>query len=69
MPMKTMFVRWRSAAASRRRACRAWSTISATSRSRSNPSSPVAQKGQPTAQPAWLLMHSVFRSRRPAPAG
>ena len=27
------------------------------------PSSPVAQNGQPTAQPAWLEMHSVCRSR------
>ena len=33
------------------------------SRSRANPSSPVAQNGQPTAQPAWLEMHSVWRSR------
>ena len=49
--------------ASRRDASRTWSTISATSRSRPNPSSPVAQNGQPTAQPAWLEMHSVCRSR------
>ena len=27
---------------------------------------PVAQNGQPTAQPAWLEMHSVCRSREPA---
>ena len=45
------------------RAWRTWSTISAISRSRPNPSSPVAQNGQPTAQPAWLEMHSVCRSR------
>ena len=69
MPMNTMFVRCRPAATSRRWAWRAWSTISATSRSRSKPSSPVAQNGQPTAQPAWLLMQRVFRSRRPVPAG
>ena len=30
------------------------------------PSSPVAQNGQPTAQPAWLEMHSV-RSREASP--
>ena len=30
-----------------------------------SPSSPVAQNGQPTAQPAWLEMHSVCRSREP----
>ena len=30
------------------------------------PSSPVAQNGQPTAQPACELMHSVWRSRLPA---
>ena len=51
------------------RRCRTWSTISAVSRSRAKPSSPVAQNGQPTAQPAWLEMHSVCRSRDPARAG
>ena len=43
--------------------------ISEASRSRQNPSSPVAQNGQPTAQPAWLEMHSVVRSRREPRAG
>ena len=33
------------------------------------PSSPVAQNGQPTAQPAWDEMHSVWRSRLSARAG
>ena len=41
----------------------------AASRSRVNPSSPVAQNGQPTAQPAWLDRHSVCRSLDPARAG
>ena len=69
MPMNTMFVsRW-PFAASRRAAWRTWSTISAVARSRVKPSSPVAQNGQPTAQPAWLEMHSVCRSRLPARAG
>ena len=44
---------------------RTWSTISAVWRSRVKPSSPVAQNGQPTAQPAWLEMHRVCRSRAP----
>ena len=65
IPMNTMFVRRRPSAASRRAAWRTWSTISAVSRSRVKPSSPVAQNGQPTAQPAWLEMHSVCRSRLP----
>ena len=47
----------------RRAAARTWSTISAVVRSRLKPSSPVAQNGQPTAQPAWLEMHTVWRSR------
>ena len=69
MPMNTMLVsRWPSAV-SRREAKRTWSTISAISRSRPKPSSPVAQNGQPTAQPAWLEMHSVCRSRDPGRAG
>ena len=42
-----MLVRRWPAAVSRRDAKRTWSTISATSRSRPNPSSPVAQNGQP----------------------
>ena len=52
MPMKTMFVMVRPDGPRRRAACRTWSTISAVSRSRPKPSSPVAQNGQPTAQPA-----------------
>ena len=69
IPMNTMLVsRW-PAAVSRRDAKRTWSTISATSRSRPNPSSPVAQNGQPTAHPAWLEMHSVWRSREFGRAG
>ena len=43
--------------------------ISAVVRSRPKPSSPVAQNGQPTAQPPWLEMHSVCRAFRPARAG
>ena len=69
IPMYTTLVRCFSSAASRRAALRTWSTISAVSRSRSIPSSPVAQNGQPTAQPAWELMHSVWRSRESARAG
>ena len=69
MPMNTMFVSRRSPAASRRAAWRTWSRISAVSRSRPKPSSPVAQNGQPTAHPAWLEMHSVWRSRDPPRAG
>ena len=69
MPMNTMFVRRLPSAASRRAAWRAWSTISAVSRSRPKPSSPVAQNGQPTAHPAWLEMHSVCRSRDAPRAG
>ena len=52
IPMNTMFVSRCPSASSRRAASRAWSTISAASRSRVNPSSPVAQNGHPTAQPA-----------------
>ena len=69
IPMKTMFVRCFPSTASLRAAWRTWSTISAVSRSRSIPSSPVAQKGQPTAQPAWELMQSVWRSRASSRAG
>ena len=69
MPMNTMLVSRLPSATRRREARRTWSTISATSRSRPNPSSPVAQNGQPTAQPAWLEMHSVCRSREPGRAG
>jgi hypothetical protein len=67
--MNTMFVSRCPFVASRRAASRAWSTISAASRSRVKPSSPVAQNGQPTAQPAWLDRHSVCRSRDPGRAG
>ena len=69
MPMKTMFVRRRPSPASAWRQKRAWSTISAVERSRHRPSSPVAQNGHPTAQPAWLERHSVVRSRRGPRAG
>ena len=51
MPMYTTLVRRLPSAARLRAAWRTWSTISAVSRSRSKPSSPVAQNGQPTAQP------------------
>ena len=63
MPMNTMFVSRLPSSASDRAAWRTWSRISAVSRSRSKPSSPVAQNGQPTAQPACDEMHSVCRSR------
>ncbi len=69
MPMNTTLVRRRPSTARRRCQKRTWSTISAVSRSRVKPSSPVAQNGQPTAQPAWLEMHTVARSRRAPRAG
>ena len=69
MPMNTMLVTRCPSASMWRRQNNAWSTISAASRSRQKPSSPVAQNGQPTAQPAWDEMHSVARSRRPPRAG
>ena len=69
MPMYTTLVSRFPSAASSRAAWRTWSTISAVSRSRSKPSSPVAQNGQPTAHPPCELMHSVCRSRDPPRAG
>ena len=50
-------------------AARTWSTISAAVQLRRNPMWPVAQKGQPTAQPTWLLTHTVERRRESARAG
>ena len=69
MPMNTTLVKRWPTPASQCRQKRTWSTISATSKSRQKPSSPVAQNGQPTAQPAWLEMQAVARARRQPRAG
>ena len=63
MPMKTTLVRRAPWASASRAASTAWSAISAAVRSRPGPIAPVAQKWQPSAQPAWLETQTV---RRPA---
>ena len=52
-----------------RRGPQTWSTISAAVQLRRSPMWRVAQKGQPTAQPTWLLTQTVDRRRESARAG
>ena len=59
MPMKTTLVG--AAAGSRRTISRTWPAISKAERLRRNPMRPVAQKVQPSAQPAWEEMQRVRR--------
>jgi hypothetical protein len=74
--MNTTFVTWSTApgtaaspAASRRCMTVTWRRISPTVSCRRKPAWPVAQKGQPSAHPAWVEMHTVARAARPLVRG
>ena len=63
IPMNTMLLTRRPTSRARRDARTTCSTISPTVRWRVKPAWPVAQNPQAMAQPAWLLTHTVARSR------